>query len=171
MTDALAATAVYLMPIDPDKMPVEQFIGRRLGKHQFIFLQANASTGDLTEHFSGLLKAMDENGNLFNFRYYDPRILRVYLPTCTEEEKHIFYGPAQIFWAEDRDSGMLEFPDKIEAPPEIKSAQPDKIKPDQPKRDVGIFPAPGGTGATQEDSLTGFGMIGQFSQFDGIWKK
>jgi hypothetical protein len=168
MTEALAATAVYLLPIDPDKMPVAQFIGRRLGKHQFIFLQADASIGDLTEHFSGLLKAMDENGNLFNFRYHDPRILRVYLPTCTEEEKHIFYGPAQIFWAEDRDERVLEFPDKIEVQPEIKSLKPDEKKPDRPERAVDISTTPKTPGSLHGDPLTGFGMIGQFSQFDGI---
>jgi hypothetical protein len=168
LTDALAATAVYLLLLDPDKVPVEQFIGRQLGKHRVIFLQANASIGELTDHFSGLLKAMDENGNLFNFRYFDPRILRVYLPTCTEEEKHIFYGPAQIFWAEDRDNGMLEFPAKTEAPSEKKSLKLAVKKPEKPVDATGIFSTAETKRTTQDDSLTGFGMIGEFSQYDGI---
>lgn len=35
----------------------------------------------------------DEQGRSMYFRYYDPRVLGVYLPMCTEEEKRAAFGP------------------------------------------------------------------------------
>ena len=44
------------------------------------------------------------------FRYYDPRVLRAYLPTCDESELRAVFGPIRAFWMEARDSGvMLEY--------------------------------------------------------------
>ena len=39
------------------------------------------------------------HGNLV-FRYYDPRVLRPYLPTCTETELDFVFGPVQRFLVE-----------------------------------------------------------------------
>jgi hypothetical protein len=44
------------------------------------------------------------------FRYYDPRLLRVYLPTCRPAELETFFGPIDTFLTEGEDGGeMLEF--------------------------------------------------------------
>jgi hypothetical protein len=44
------------------------------------------------------------------FRFYDPRVLRAYLPTCLAEELNIVFGPVRNFWMESRDPGeLLEF--------------------------------------------------------------
>jgi hypothetical protein len=167
MSDALAAAAPYLLVLDPDKIPVKHFVDRRLGKHQLILFQADGSINDLKDHFSGLLKAMDEDGNVLNFRFYDPRILGAYLPTCTEEEKKYFFGPAQVFWTEDGKNGMLEFSRKIEAPSEKKSTEPSEKNRRKPESGFGIFSDAKTPDAPQEDSLAGYGMIGQFPTIDG----
>jgi hypothetical protein len=44
-------------------------------------------------HFKKLLRVRDEAGQLLNFRFYDPRVLRNYLPTCTPDELRTFFGP------------------------------------------------------------------------------
>ena len=41
------------------------------------------------------------------FRWYDPRVLRVYLPTCTVGELREVFGPARAFLVEDVDPGVL----------------------------------------------------------------
>jgi hypothetical protein len=44
------------------------------------------------------------------FRYYDPRVLRVYLPTCVTSELRTVFGPIDCFWTEaERSEKMLEF--------------------------------------------------------------
>jgi hypothetical protein len=44
------------------------------------------------------------------FRYYDPRVLRAYLPTCSIGELRTVFGPIECFWMEDKSPGTaLEF--------------------------------------------------------------
>ena len=44
------------------------------------------------------------------FRYYDPRVLRVYLPTCTPDELEMLFGPIERFWMESNAAGtVLDF--------------------------------------------------------------
>ena len=37
------------------------------------------------------------------FRWYDPRVLSVYLPTCTAEEFAAIFGPVAAFFLESDD--------------------------------------------------------------------
>jgi hypothetical protein len=47
-----------------------------------------------------------EDGEELYFRFYDPRILRIFLPECTAEEAVEFFGPIQAFWVEAEDPNM-----------------------------------------------------------------
>lgn len=44
-------------------------------------------------HLRNFLKVHDEDGRRLLFRFYDPRVLRAYLPTCTPAESRQFFGP------------------------------------------------------------------------------
>jgi hypothetical protein len=37
------------------------------------------------------------------FRFYDPRVLRIFLPTCDEDQLNEFFGPVDYFVCEDED--------------------------------------------------------------------
>ena len=50
----------------------------------------------------------DEGGQEYFFRYYDPRVLRKYLPTCTPEEVRSFFGPVRSFIAENNAPALAE---------------------------------------------------------------
>jgi hypothetical protein len=54
-------------------------------------------------HLRRFLRVTDERGKQLLFRYYDPRVLRIYLPTCTTAELETFFGPLVRFVAEDAD--------------------------------------------------------------------
>ena len=56
---------------------------------------AHVTTRQLRLHFKKLLWVHDERGRKLNFRFYDPRVLSVYLPTCTKEERLTVFGPAE----------------------------------------------------------------------------
>ena len=56
------------------------------------------------------LTVYDHTGKPMYFRYYDPRVLRVFLPTCTPAEQQTMFGPVQSYFAEDEDpDSLLEF--------------------------------------------------------------
>ena len=41
------------------------------------------------------------------FRFYDPRVFRDFLPTCTPKEAIAFMGPITTWWVESEDSSKL----------------------------------------------------------------
>jgi hypothetical protein len=50
-------------------------------------------------------------GRKLYFRFYDPRVLRVYLPTCTTDERSTFFGPVTCFLMEGEEPDeLLLFP-------------------------------------------------------------
>ena len=45
-----------------------------------------------------------------DFRFYDPRILRAFLPACTSDELRSFFGPVQRFYSPTGgNDGLLAF--------------------------------------------------------------
>jgi hypothetical protein len=51
-----------------------------------------------------LLRVRDEAGRTLLFRFYDPRVLRAYLPTCTATEWQSVFGPVhQLICSADED--------------------------------------------------------------------
>jgi hypothetical protein len=70
---------------------------RCAGEHWGILVSApsHVTTRQLRLHFKKLLWVHDEQGRKLNFRFYDPRVLSIFLPTCTQEERNIFFGPAE----------------------------------------------------------------------------
>jgi hypothetical protein len=49
----------------------------------------------------------DPQGKPLYFRYYDPRVFRIYLPTCNESELKIVFGPVNSFYVEWEDPNWL----------------------------------------------------------------
>ena len=62
---------------------------------------APADLRTMRNHFRKLLTVYDPNGKPLLFRYYDPRVLRVYLPTCNAEELATIFGPINSYLLED----------------------------------------------------------------------
>ena len=71
--------------------------------HWGIFIQSPADFAALKRHLRSLLQVFDEQGNSLFFRYYDPRVLQVYLPTCNGQELKLFFGPVTSFCLSDAD--------------------------------------------------------------------
>jgi hypothetical protein len=49
----------------------------------------------------------DAKGTPFYFRYYDPRVLRVYLPTCNASELQILFGPVARYYVEGKAGNQM----------------------------------------------------------------
>jgi hypothetical protein len=106
----LEVAAPYLVNLERDDALTERVIDDGWGDSWGVFLKSGTSLPRLRRHLREFLVVRDQAGRRLVFRYYDPRVLRVYLPTCTTEELRTVFGPIDAFWMEDAEpSTMLEF--------------------------------------------------------------
>jgi hypothetical protein len=68
-------------------------IDRGWGESWGIIVTSKASFEDLCKHFQECLIVQDESGKQMYFRFYDPRILPLFLSTCTPDQRIDFFGP------------------------------------------------------------------------------
>lgn len=109
LTPALSAVAPYLVHLDPDQAFTGSLLDLGWGASwgYFVIAPPDVSLRQLRRHFRTLLKVVDFEGNELAFRFYDPRVLRTYLPTCMPEELKAFFGPSLLFIAETTTEGSL----------------------------------------------------------------
>jgi len=104
MAAAAADVAPYLVPIDPASGYLENW-AQRWGKNAGILLTTTAELARLQAHLREIFVVQDEQGQQFFFRYYDPRVLRVYLPTCNADETSFVFGTVRRYFCEDEKTG------------------------------------------------------------------
>ena len=106
----LQLTAPYLVELERDHAFTNYLLDTGWGASWGVFLRAETGIEQLRKHLRGFLRVRDEAGRRLIFRYYDPRVLRVYLPTCRPVELETVFGPVDCFLAEGEDAGeMVEF--------------------------------------------------------------
>ncbi len=101
----LARAAPYLVRLLPESPLTDWILEEGWGRHWGIFAVSAAGLEALRRHLRGFLRVRDHTGAVLYFRYYDPRVLAVYLPTCNRQEIAAVYGPISRFIAEDEHSG------------------------------------------------------------------
>jgi Domain of unknown function (DUF4123) len=110
LTPELEMAAPYLVQLDHGYKDTHRLIERGWGNNWGVFLRSDTSMKKLRRHLREILVVRDERGNRLAFRYYDPRVLRVYLPTCTIAELRTVFGPIECFCAEgERAKDLVEF--------------------------------------------------------------
>ncbi len=103
----LATVAPYLINLKRDDSFTKWLFVNGWGKSWGIFLRSSASFKELHRHFRKFLMVYDEEGTPLYFRFYDPRVLRVYLPTCNESELQTVFGPVTQFYVEGKEENQL----------------------------------------------------------------
>lgn len=108
---ALEMAAPYLLQLEHADEMTRRLIELSWGNSWGVFLRSPTNMTNLRKHLRTFLMVKDSRGQQMAFRYYDPRILRTYLPTCTPEELRTVFGPIEFFWTEDwaDTDRMLEF--------------------------------------------------------------
>lgn len=74
-----------------------------------VFFRSTADPQRIYQHLRKFLVVRGEDGREMFFRYYDPRVLRVFLPTCDEQQLKEFFGPVQAFMAENEQGLLVEY--------------------------------------------------------------
>lgn len=88
------AVAPYLFKVDQSTV---QWISDISGEAASILIFAKPVFQELLPHLQHFLMVSLPDKRRWFFRYYDPRILRAYLPSCQPAELHQFYGPIRAF--------------------------------------------------------------------------
>ena len=98
--DQMASAAPYLLQLTPECGLIKQLIEKGWGKNWGVYLRSTLEFDEVRKHLRQFLMVQMEDGPVVYFRFYDPRILRKFLPACTPEEARQFFGPLLSYFME-----------------------------------------------------------------------
>jgi hypothetical protein len=107
--DTLADVAPYIIQLEPAGEPLRWVIDKGIGDSWGILATSQAPMEVVHRHFRKFLLVEDEEYRKLYFRFYDPRVLRIFLPTCTAEEAQEFFGPISRFVIEESEDKLHVF--------------------------------------------------------------
>lgn len=99
--------APYLVQLDPNAEFTIWLIEEGWGKNFGIYAQTQRDLHEMRKHFRSLLTVYDPQHEPLLFRYYDPRVLRLFLPTCEKHELATMFGAIDSFLLEAEDASKL----------------------------------------------------------------
>lgn len=122
LAGGVTEAAPYLVHLAPDdvltNIAFDNGWGNAWGIYALIPKQVEFQA--VRKHFRMFLMVRSPDGEPIYFRYYDPRVFRVYLPTCTAEEEAYVFGPVQYYFMESEGGDSFlrfqknnRFPDRL----------------------------------------------------------
>jgi hypothetical protein len=100
--------APYLVRLPPDSPLLEALAREGWGKSWGVYLGSKRPFKEVRRHFRRfLIVKEDETDEDLYFRFYDPRVLRVFLPSCTPRQAGLFFEDVGAYLMEDREPGTL----------------------------------------------------------------
>jgi hypothetical protein len=112
LSRSLQLAAPYLVHLAPESAFFGKLVNEGWGRAWGIFavVRADITLEVLRKHFRTLLRVKDEQGRTLAFRFYDPRVLRIYMPTCVPSETSQVLGPAETLACESSEGdAIIEF--------------------------------------------------------------
>ncbi|MCF6281488.1 MAG: DUF4123 domain-containing protein [Candidatus Polarisedimenticolaceae bacterium] len=105
----MQAAAPYVVHLARDARFTRELLEASWGKSWgfFTIVPVDMTLEQHRRHFKKLLRVKDESGRTLMFRFYDPRVLRLYLPSCTRDEAKQFFGQIPQIITEAEDSNTL----------------------------------------------------------------
>jgi hypothetical protein len=109
LSPAVEAAAPHLIELAATSTFTAKLLDMGWGNSCAVFLRI-ADSSNLRHHLRRFLRVRDESGRILLFRYYDPRVLRIYLPTCRADELRTVFGPISTYLVEDQTGqSLIEF--------------------------------------------------------------
>jgi hypothetical protein len=102
----LELAAPHMVELLPGHWFVDRLLDEGWGRSWGVFVTIQDPT-ILRRHLRRFLKVRDEAGRSLLFRFYDPRVLRVYLPTCRPDELAQVFGSIASYLTEGEDGATL----------------------------------------------------------------
>lgn len=105
--ESMGEVAPYFIAVDI-KSDFLLHWSQRLGKNVGVLFVSSGKVRDTFRHMREIFIVESESGQQYFFRYYDPRVLRTYLPTCKGKVATDFFGPITACFAEAESTLSLE---------------------------------------------------------------
>lgn len=112
MSEELRLVSPYLVDLDHAPRLLEIWRAEGLGDHWGLLLRAEGTLAQVRYHLRRFTETkMPETNQPVLFRFWDPRVFRIYLPTCPPEDlARWFAGGIECFWVETEDArGLLHY--------------------------------------------------------------
>ena len=114
LSPRLRAAAPYVVHLARDADFTQRLLDTGWGQSWAVFTRvpADVPLQQQKRHFRTLLRVRAPNDKILHFRFYDPRVLRRFLPTCSPGQLQAFFGPIPEFVAEDAAGNPVAFSHK-----------------------------------------------------------
>ena len=100
---ATAEAAPYLVAIPKNSPLLQTLLRLGWGRSWGVYFTSFLPFAEARKHLRRFLIVRSDDGREMYFRFYDPRVLRVFLPTCTVPEAMQFFGPLSFYMMEAED--------------------------------------------------------------------
>ncbi len=134
LPERLARAAPYVVALERHHVLTDWLLGPAWGESLGVYAWADASLVDVWRHLRTFLRVAVEDGRTMHFRYYDPRVLRAYLPTCTGPELALVFGPLEGWavesgedWLVHRRAGDGLLRERAGLPPALADLEPSVV--------------------------------------------
>jgi len=105
----LASVAPYLVEIQAESHFFKKFLLNGWGDSWGILIKSKENFKNIREHLCLFLIIQKESKKELYFRFYDPRVLRMFLPTCTDIQLQQFFGLIDNFFVEGENKNLIDF--------------------------------------------------------------
>jgi len=106
----LAPFGPWLVRLSGRSKLLDELVAEGWGNSWGVYLTCGLPLAEVRRHLRRFLMVKLPDGRKVFFRFYDPRVLRPYLPTCTADEAKAFLGPVGGYYAEAADGmGLVEY--------------------------------------------------------------
>ena len=109
--ETLADVAPYLVSFRKDSRLIERLVREGWGAGWGIYLSCSRPFKEVRRHLRRFLMVEDDDtGETYYLRYYDPKVLRLLVPTLTPRQRADFFGDVDAFYAEGDRGEVCPFP-------------------------------------------------------------
>ncbi|HQT89624.1 MAG TPA: DUF4123 domain-containing protein [Acidiphilium sp.] len=102
---AVREVSPHLVAFPEDGALITWWRTQGLGKSWGIACRTAADKATLRVHLKKFLRVYLPAGGLYLFRFWDPRVLTVFLSSAEASERADFFGPVEAFYAEETGTG------------------------------------------------------------------
>jgi hypothetical protein len=106
---AYGAAGPWLVALGRRGPLLPELVGAAWGRAWGVLVASEASFREVRAALRRLVTVRLDDGREVLFRFYDPRILRVILPTADADQLGYFFGEAVEAWLCEAPDGMLRF--------------------------------------------------------------
>ena len=96
----MATVAPYLIELEHGSAFTRQLLAEGWGQNWGVFLTSQLALPALWRHVRQQVHVYGPHMESLFFRFYDPRVMRNYLPTCPGAQLASFFGPVDFYIAE-----------------------------------------------------------------------